>query len=1259
MEFRILGALDVSLEGGPLALGGAKPRAVLAILLLHANEVVSTDRLMDDLWGRPPETAKAALQVYIAQLRKLLEPGRARGEAGRVLITRSPGYLLRVDPDQLDSARFERLLSEARAARTDGRTDVAGDMLREALSLWRGAALEDFLYEPFAQAEIARLEELRVEALEERLDNELDRGAGAELITQLDALVGEHPLRERLRGQLMLALYRAGRQADALDAYQAAHHTLDEQLGIAPSPALQRLQREILAQDPALEGAPARRPPTGDAPPPKEARKTVTVLVTGRPPRAGMDPEALQQLHARHREAASRTIEGHGGTVQSVLADRVVGVFGIPRVHEDDALRAVRAAVELVADGASEARAGIATGEVVTSEAGAAAPSIAGEPLALAAGLDEAAAPGQVVISDETRALLGDRAHVEPAGAARGAAWCLLELVPAPPPLSRAPRQSIVGRSDELERLRASVDRLAGDPAVQLLTVIGPAGIGKTRLVEEFVAAARDDATVVAGRCVPYGEGITFWPLREVVGRLTASAPLSELLALESDAELVAERVNAAIGGTEASTSVEEMFWGFRRLLESTAAQRPLVLVIEDVHWAEPTLLDFVDYFAERGRGSVLVVCLARPELLETRPGWAGGRRNIEAITLTPLSEPESEQLIDRVAVGIPAATRARVLETAEGNPLFLEQMLAMLGEGAPADADVLLPPTIQAVLAARLDRLGPGERTAIDTAAVVGKEFSEAAVADLLPEDARPFVSRHLAALVDRELLQPVPSSIGGAALRFRHVLIQQAAYRMIPKSRRGTLHERTAEWLEKSIGSGTAEHAERAGYHLEQAYRYRGEIGEVRDEDGELARRAAALLAAAGGRAFRSGDMPASANLLGRSVALLPEDDRAGLVLRPDLGYALFEVGELEHATSVLAEAIELSRACGDRAVEWNAAVKLAHSRMYMQPEDMNAEELLRDARSAIDDLGEVGDDLGLARAWTLLGETLGWTQGNMAAAAEAYEQGAVHARRAGSPREESAGWGAVAMVLLFGPMPADMARRRTERLLEDVAGDLVQEANLAGFLASHEAMTGRFDAARAHIAQSCDRLNDLGLKWQAGIQELLGGYIETFAGDPVAAELHMRRAKESSIAIGDRWCLSGVLVDLARPIFEQGRYDDAAAAVEAIGDVPAPAADREWQIKRWGIRARLLARDGEAEEAERCARNGVAAAADTDMLWFHADALIDLTEVLRMAGRLNEAARAATEALGLYERKGIVPSAVRTRALLDELGRASVGG
>jgi tetratricopeptide (TPR) repeat protein len=314
------------------------------------------------------------------------------------------------------------------------------------------------------------------------------------------------------------------------------------------------------------------------------------------------------------------------------------------------------------------------------------------------------------------------------------------------------------------------------------------------------------------------------------------------------------------------------------------------------------------------------------------------------------------------------------------------------------------------------------------------------------------------------------------------------------------------------------------------------------------------------------------------------------------------------------------------------------------------MDAQSLVRDASSAIEMFEELSDDLGLARAWSLLAEAR-WMEGKMVEVAEAMKRAAEHARRAGSSREEAWALGAHAMALVYGPTPVAEAMRTTERLLRGAEGNPVLEANLSGHRAPLEAMGGRFEDARAHIAESRGRLRDLGLRQQVGVQELLGGYVELLAGDPVAAERHMRAARDSCITIGDRLFLSTVSLDLPRPVYEQGRNDEALSLVEAIDEVPAPD-DREWQIKRRGIRARLLARKGELERAERLAREGVAVAAETDLLWFHADAVIDLAEVLRLAGRTEEAAGAADEALALYERKGNVASAATTRRLVVQL-------
>src|SRR5262245_20647298 len=370
MEFRILGPLEVLQDGRAVDVGGAKHRALLGVLLLSPNRVVSRDRLIDSLWPeRPPETAGKALQVYVSQLRKAL--GRER------IVTRKPGDLVHVEEGELDLERFQRLQEEGRFA--------------EGFSLWRGPPLADFLYEPFAQAEIARLEELRLACLEERIERDLAQGRNADLVGELEALVREHPLRERLRGQLMLALYRSGRQAEALDVYQAGRRLLADELGLDPGAALKDLQKAILVHDPALDplvdlpdGERHELPPAAaSAPSPlaatREVRKTVTVLFADVSPSGErLDPESLRRLIDRCFEELRPVLERHGGMVERFVGGAVATVFGLPVVHEDDALRAVRAGDEIRAHlsglegeleghwGAQlELRIGVSTGEVV------------------------------------------------------------------------------------------------------------------------------------------------------------------------------------------------------------------------------------------------------------------------------------------------------------------------------------------------------------------------------------------------------------------------------------------------------------------------------------------------------------------------------------------------------------------------------------------------------------------------------------------------------------------------------------------------------------------------------------------------------------------------------------------------------------------------------------------------------------------------------------------------------------------------------
>jgi class 3 adenylate cyclase/tetratricopeptide (TPR) repeat protein len=979
-------------------------------------------------------------------------------------------------------------------------------------------------------------------------------------------------------------------------------------------------------------------------------RKTVTVLTAGTPRARGVDPEALSSEDERHAAAVAQAVTRYAGTIASRTGDAVTAVFGVPRVHEDDAFRAVSAALEIrdalartPTDAGPWTGVGIGTGEVLAGADDHGAGSVVGEPMTAAAELEGAAAAGEILLDAETERLVRGRARSEPVQTRAGPAWRLEDLARERPAVGSL-QAPLVGRRAEVAQLRQAFERASRARALHLLTILGAAGIGKSRLAQELASLAAGKATVLVGRCVPYGEGITFWSLREMLGQLKASDSATGSAADDETREL-ADGLAQAIGDATIAGDREEIFWATRALFEALARERPLVVFFEDVHWAEPTLLDLVEYLSERVRDApILVVCIARPELLDERPGWDRKRPNATAIALERLPDRDCETLIANLARGLAPATRARVLETAAGNPLFIEQLVAMIAERPGDDEELPIPPTIAALLSARLDRLGPGVRAVVTRAAVAGKEFSGDLAVYLLPEDARGFVGRHLETLVSKDLIEPAPSPGSGERFRFRHILIQQAAYRAAPKRVRAELHERVAAWIDDPVRGRADEQSEIVGYHLEQAFRYRAELGRVGARELELARRAGEQLSAAGERAFRRGDMPATVNLLGRAAALPSANGEAGLAALPELGYALFEVGEVDEASAVLADAAARARAAGDRHVEWRVAITRARIEMYRDPGGTDLAARAGETERAIEVLGELGDEAGLARAWMVLSD-LHWSEGRLGETSEAATRAAELARRTGSRREVGWALGQVALCAIHSPLPVDEGLSRLERLLAAEPENRTLDANLSGFVTVLEAMSGRFAEARRHIEQSRALARDLGLMWQAAVQDLLSGYVELLAGDPVAAERDMREAERVFREIGEGWFLSTVAVDLPRAVYEQGRYDEAFALLAAIDETPAPT-DREWQIKRTGIPARLLARRGRTEEAETLAREGVALAADSEFVVLHADVLLDLAEVLELAGRDEEAAATAAEAVGLYERKGDVAAAAGAR-------------
>ena len=1232
MEYRILGPLALVEDERDLAPAGAKQQALLGIFLLHPGETLSRDRLIDELWGsRPPETAGNTLQVYVSQLRKLLPPG--------ALVTRLPGYALEVDPEALDASRFERLARGGRDALARGDSAGASTALERALALWRGPVLAGVAFEGTAAGEAARLEELRVAAAEDRIDAGLALGRHAELVGELEAMVAEHPLRERLRGQLMVALYRSGRQADALEVYQRTRAELVEQLGIEPGPQLHELQRAVLAQDPAL--AP---PAPAEEVPPHETRKVVTVLAA-RTVHSGenRDPEILEARQERLREVAARIVERHGGVLELAPTEGALGIFGAAVAHEDDALRAVRAAYDLHEEsGDAGVALGVVTGEALTVAGRLAA---AGNVVTSALRLARTAEPGTTVLSARTLPLVRGAVDVEQRPEQRRdgiEGWRLVALRPDAEPISRRLDTPLVGREAELDALRQAFEEARAERRCRVVTVLGEGGIGKSRLAAELVTGLGDDVVALKGRCLSYGEGIAFRPIAEILRAAAGDVTEDQIGALlegEPDAGAVAGYLAAASGTSDTLASAVEVDWAVRRLLEALARRTPLVVVLEDVHWAEPALLDLLELLPETVRDApVLLLCLARPELLEERPRW-----NV-SLLLEPLSAGDSDELIDHLVdrAELPEPVRARVAEAAEGNPLYIEQALAFLSEHGAEDDEPEMPPTIKALLDARLDRLPAAERDVLERAAVMGRELWPAALTALT--DREEELGALLASLTHKDLIEPTRTLfLDEDGYRFRHKLIREAAYSALTKRLRAELHERFADWLEGRAGAHDEEYDDVLGYHLEQAAEYRAELGEPAPA---LAARAAGHLASAGRRALARSDIPAAVGLLSRAAALAADDDVTRSAQLVDLAEANRDAGDLTGADLALDEALALAVRCGS-AVAAEAA-RIGHLRVAFQTDSgLRVEETRPVAERAIAAFEAAGDDRELARA-LYVRAWISWLGCRAAEAEQALEAAIVHARRAGDERAEASALHLLVGVALFGPMPVAEGRRRCEEILETHASKLRVTASALRALAGLAAQQGHFAEAEEFMARDRAITDELGTRLTAAAASELYGWVLMLADDLPAAEAEARRGFDSLLEMGDRSSASTMAAVLAQILYALGRLDDV-LELTALGRDESSPDDLHTQIQWRGPRAKVLARRGETEEAERLAREGVELAAPTDFLNVRATSLLDLAEVLLVAGRADEAAAVIASAAALFEQKGNVVGLARARALV----------
>jgi class 3 adenylate cyclase/tetratricopeptide (TPR) repeat protein len=1036
-------------------------------------------------------------------------------------------------------------------------------------------------------------------------------------------------------------------------------------------------------------------------PDPYEARKVVTVVfcdVVGSTPLGErLDPESVRRVMTRFFEEMRAPIERHGGTVAKFIGDAVMAVFGVPTLHEDDALRAVRAAAEMRAaldDLNVElervwhvtigTRTGINTGEVVVGDPSAGESLVVADAVNVAARLEQTAMPGEILLGPDTFSLVRDVVTAEEGRpftlkgkAAPVLAYRLLDAGVGEPRDWRMD-SPLVGRDRELASLRRGFEQTAEGGGRRLLTVLGPAGVGKSRLAREFVVAVRGEAVVARGRCLPYGDGITFWPIAELVKEACAIADGEPVEAARSkiveaidgveDAELIADRVAGVVGIAPASAGTQEIFWAIRRFLESLRGGRPLVVVFDDLQWAEPTFLDLVEYLAGSGPDEpILLLCLARPDLLDLRPDWGIGAGSATTTTLTPLTPKESEELIRNLLGSAPLDAPAvpRIVEAAAGNPLFVEEMLRMLEDDGLIGRDggrwraigdlsrMSVPATIQALLGARLDRLSAEERTVIGCASVIGNVFWWGAVADLAPERLRTAVGGHLRTLVRKEMIRPEPSGIAGEdAFRFHHILIQEAAYRGLPKEQRAELHERFAAWLERTIGERLAEYEEILGYHLEQAFRYRLELGAMDDRTREIATGAAERLASAGRRALGR-DMAAAVNLLERASSLYPDDAPARLSLLPDLGEALMVTGELSRADEVLSEAMRGAEAIGDRGLRSHAVILRLLLMESTDPKD-RSDEALRELEGVIPVFEQLGDDLGLTRAWQLMGDVY-WTRARYAEVDRALERAIEHARRAGADWEEAECLSLYTVSGLYGPAPVPDVVHRCEEALKSARGNRSVEAGSLRTLASLRAMQGEFDEGRDLARHAKALLEDLGLWLRAAFASEASGFVETLAGDFAAAEVELRSGLDVIEKLGERGYLSTVAALLAHAVLAQGRLDDADGLIR-MSDEAAAEDDLSTQVLVRTARGRILAARGAFEEALPLFREAMSLAEETDDVNMRADVVAGLGEVLAVAGRRDEAARILEDALLLYEGKGNLVSAGRVRgSLIESTGRA----
>ncbi len=943
---------------------------------------------------------------------------------------------------------------------------------------------------------------------------------------------------------------------------------------------------------------------------------------------ATADPEVARSQVNRFFEIVAQCLRAHGGTVEKFAGDAVMAAFGVPVAHEDDAERAVRAALSIasaVEEIGLDVRIGIESGEIVADDTE--STFATGRAVNVAARLQQAAAPGQILLGPVVRSLARDAVEVEPLGAqsARGfaegvEAW---RVVSVSEEVGRRLLASMpfVGRVEELELLHNTFARAVRDRRVHVVTVFGEPGVGKSRLAREFCAGI-ERATVLAGRCLPYGEGVTYWALAEMVKTAAgitdddsmdaAAEKLRACCGDEAVADLLglASGVLDAVGGDRAAA---EIAWAARTWATELASVQPLVLVFEDVHWAEEEMLDLVEHLARNVRDvPILILCLARTDLLDRRPGWGGGRVRSSAIELQALPREESEALVDALSDGAPSplapAQREAVLETTEGNPLFLEETVRMLLESGRADAPGI-PHTVQAIIAARIDRLPPETKAVLQRAAVAGRTFPAGAVAALLDGD-EELVGR-LDELVHREFVVREPRSAirGEDAYRFKHVLIRDVAYASLSKSLRAAYHRRLAAWL---AGRPSAEElVEIRAYHLDEASLIVGELeGRV---PAELAADAAAALEHAGRRALSREANRAARRLLVRAVELEPTLER-----RYQAARAAWRMTEIPAVSAEMEGVRELAHELGDRRLEGRALTALAEVALYRDGDNGRAHELANCALALIDG----SDDVGRFDALEILG-TARWWEGDLCEVERLANEKLEIAERIGRA-DLQAGVLLELADLYDVRLEPDRSRAAFARAheLARASGSPTSRAWTLRGEGQHASSHGRLDDAERLLEQARVLFAESGVTLHHARTVNALGRVAWRRADLRRAEELFREAIRTLKPLEDRGTLVESQRMLAQVLLEQGRLEEAERfALEARETVGAQdVSSASTTALALGLVRAAQGRDGEAEELLRQALEILRA---TDFRSYEAEPLAALARFLRERGRDAEAA------------------------------------